>query len=367
MTAAEPAPRPGIVMVTGMIAKTLRILGVVFALVLLLVAYNVLRHLVFWGTTETVTFDSGEISLVGTFAKPDGEGPFPAVVVLLGSGPETRSGPAYRINAANMLRHGFAVLIFDKRGSGDSGGTFETATFAEFAADAKAAVHYLAGRKDVNENEIGLLANSESGWYSAQVAAETQQVAFVINRVGPPLPWRDTVIWEVRNELMDTGIAEPDIETLLAATERRWRFYAKVGNDPSLSDDPEREAINAELAHLRRSVPLADEVLPEKVRNYDADFYRSYAIDATYDPDLFLRQLDIPLLYVFGGRDVNVPTERSVAYLELLRTDYSGIIDIKVYPQLGHSMATWNGVFHGGYPPDYLSYVGKWAQSHIAR
>ena len=354
-------------MVTGTIARSLRILGLVFALVLLLVAYNVVRHLVFWGATETVTFYSGDISLVGTFAKPDGDGPFPAVVVLLGSGTETRSGPAYRINAANMLRHGFAVLIFDKRGSGDSGGIFETATFAEFADDAKAAVHYLAGRKDINENKIGLFANSESGWYSAQVAAETQQVAFIINRVGPPLPWLDTVTWEVRNELTDKGIAEPDIETLLAAAERRWRFYAKVGNDPSLFDDPEREMINAELLHLRRSVPLADEVLPEKVRDYDADFYRSYAIDATYDPDFYLRQIDIPLLYIFGGRDVNVPTEKSVVYLETLKSDYSGTIDIKVYRQLGHSLATWNGVFHAGYPPDYLSYVGTWARSHVAR
>ena len=110
---------------------------------------------------------------------------------------------------------------------------------------------------------------------------------------------------------------------------------------------------------------LANEVLPEKVRDYDADFYRSYAIDANYDPDIYLRQIDIPLLYVFGGRDVNVPTDESVAYLESLKSDYTGLIDIRVYPQLGHSMATWKGVFHGGYPPDYLSFVGEWAQSHI--
>ncbi len=346
-----------------MLKKSLQTLGVVVAIALLLLAFNVLRHLVFWGSTETVAFDSTDVSLVGTFAKPGGNGPFPAVVVLLGSGPETRRGPAYRVNAANMLRHGFAVLIFDKRGSGDSGGVYDTATFAEFAEDAKAAVRYLVSREDVIESEIGLVTNSESGWYSAQVAAETQQVAFIINRVGPPLPWLDTVLWEVRNEFVEAGIAETDLERLLAATERRWRFYAEVGNEPALFDGPEREAINAELADLRRSVPLASEVMPEKVRDYDADFYRSYAIDATYDPDTYLRQIDIPLLYVFGGRDVNIPTRESVAYLESLQSDYSGLIDIRVYPELGHSMATWKGVFHGGYPPDYLSFAGEWAQS----
>ena len=352
---------------TSKFAKSLRFLGLVITPVLLLVVFNATRHLVYWGSTETVTFVSGGTTLVGTFAKPDGEGPFPAVAILLGSGPETRNGPAYRINATNLLRHGFAVLIFDKRGSGDSEGLFETATFADFADDAAAAVRYLASRDDVNSSEIGLLTNSESGWYSAQVAAETKRVAFIINRVGPPLSWVDTVSWEVRNEFVKAGVAETDLEPLLAITKRRWHFYAEVGKDPGLFDSPDREAINAELSHLRQTVPVANEVLPEKVRDYDADFYRSYAVDATYDPDIYLRQIDIPLLYIFGGRDINVPTEKSVAYLEALKQDYAGTIDILIYPQLGHSMATWRGIFHGGYPSDYLDYVGEWAQSHISQ
>jgi pimeloyl-ACP methyl ester carboxylesterase len=349
-----------------LMAKFLKVIGAAVALILLLLFYNVARHLVFWGPTETVTFESGGTSLVGTLAKPRGSGLFPAVIVLLGSGPETRNGPGYRINAKNMLRHGFAVLIFDKRGSGDSGGDLDTATFADFAADAEAAVRYLASRDDIDGDAIGLLANSESGWYSAEVAADTRKVAFIINRVGPPLPWIDTVSWEVRNEFVDAGIAEADIESLLAVTERRWRFYAAAGKNPELAAGTERQAIDAEIARLRQSVPHADEVLPEKVRDYDPDFYRSYAIDATYDPDIYLRQIDIPLLYVFGGRDVNIPTARSVEYLELLKNDYRGTVDIRVYPKLGHPLATWRGVFHGGYPPDYLSFSGEWAQSQLS-
>lgn len=346
-------------------AKILKVIGGAVALVLVLLSYNAARHLVFWGPTETVAFENQGTSLIGTLAKPGGSAPFPAVIVLLGSGPETRNGPAYRINAKNMLRHGFAVLIFDKRGSGDSAGDLEKATFADFAADAKAAVRYLASRDDIDADRIGLLTNSESGWYSAEVAADTQKVAFIINRVGPPLPWIDTVSWEVRNEFIDAGVAEADIESLLAVTERRWRFYAEAGKNPELADGAERQAIDAEIARLRQSVPHADEVLPEKVRDYDADFYRGYAIDATYDPDIYLRKIDIPLLYVFGGRDVNVPTTRSVEYLESLKSDYRGSIDIRVYPTLGHPLATWRGVFHGGYPPDYLSFSGEWARSQI--
>ena len=80
-----------------------------------------------------------------------------------------------------------------------------------------------------------------------------------------------------------------------------------------------------------------------------------------------MRKIDIPLLYVFGGRDVNIPTERSVEFLEAFRSEYGGTLDIHVYPELGHPMATWRGILHGGYPPDYLAYVGKWAQEKVIR
>ena len=348
-------------------ANVLKIVGATLVMAVLLVIYNVLVHLVFWGPKETVSISSGDVSIACTFAKPGKEGVFPAVVVLLGSGPETRSGPAYRLNASNMLRHGFAILICDKRGAGDSGGDFDTATFYEFASDAKASVGHLASRPDVDATRIGLLANSESGWFSAQIAAETGQVAFIINRVGPPLPWIDTVLWEVRNEFLDAGVAESDVDQLLAISERRWRYYVATANNPLLAEGPELAAINAELERLRKNVPIADQVLPERAREYDADFYRRFSIDAAHVPAEQLRQIDIPLLYVFGGRDVNIPTERSVEFLEAFKNEYGGTIDIHVYPELGHSMATWRGMFHGGYPPDYLAYVGKWAQEKVSR
>ncbi len=345
---------------TSKIVKALAILGLV---VVTLVAYNVLRHLVIWAPVESVSFDSDGETISCTFAKPGEDGRFPAVLQLLGSGPENSSGPGYRISVNNALRYGFAVLVCDKRGVAESSGDSDTATFAEFAADAKNAILYLAGRPDVDPTRIGLSTTSESGWYAPQVAVETGQVAFIANRVGPPLSWMDTVLWEVRNEFLDAGVDESHLAPVLEITERRWRFYADVGENPELSDGPERAAIDAELHRLRNEIPFADEMLPEKAAAYDPDFYRSYAVDASYDPAQYLRQLDVPLFYVFGGADVNIPTEQSVAFLEDFRKEYRGTIDVHVYPGLDHPMATWRGFLHGGYPPDYLSRVGEWMQS----
>ncbi len=339
----------------------LKVISAVLALVAALVIYNGLRHLVYWGHEETVSFDNGGITVGCTLVKPGEEGTYPAVLELLGSGQESTSGPGYRINASNMLRHGFAVMLCDKRGVGTTGGDYASATFAEFASDSAAAVRYLAGRDDIDAARIGILTNSESGWYAPQVAAESGAVAFIANRVGPPLSWMDTVSWEVRNEFIQAGAREEDLDTLIEATQRRWRYYISVGNNPELEFGAERDAINKELALLRQSIPNADALLPEKLGDHDATFYRSYAIDAAYDPAVYLRQLDIPLLYVFGGIDVNVPTEASITFLNAFRDEYAATIDVRVYPDLGHPMATWRGALHGGYPPDYLSFIGEWA------
>ena len=344
------------------IAKTI---GVLLTLVLTLVAYNVLRHLVYWGATEDVSIASEGASLACTFSKPGDAGPYPAVLELLGSGPETRGGPGYRVNANNMLRHGFAILICDKRGSGDSTGDFKKATFEQFAEDAAASVHYLAQRQDVRPGRIGLFTNSESGWYAPQVATETGQVAFIINRVGPPLPWLDTVLWEVRNEFLDVEISKADLPPLLAITEQRWRFYIDVHKGTQLAEGSAREAIDAELANLRQTVPNAAEALPTQVMDYDADTYRSFAVDASYVPEHYLRQIEIPLLYVFGGTDVNVPTEQSLAFLEQFELEYRSTIDTVLSPDLGHSLVTWRGLLHVGYPPDFMHQVGEWAQQVV--
>ena len=121
-----------------------------FALLAALVIFNISRHLVFWSPTEDITFRGGSFEMSGTLIKPSEEGRFPAVIVLHGSGPESRDGPAYKVIATTLVRNGFAVLLYDKRGVGNSGGDFESALYSDFIEDAIAAVRYhratVAGR-----------------------------------------------------------------------------------------------------------------------------------------------------------------------------------------------------------------------------
>ncbi|TVQ46533.1 MAG: hypothetical protein EA362_07505 [Saprospirales bacterium] len=89
-----------------------------------------------------------DIRLEGTLTIPEGEGPFPLVVLITGSGPHDRNSEIlghrpFLVIADYLSRHGIAVFRYDERGVGVSEGDFSKATTADFAADAKAAIEML--------------------------------------------------------------------------------------------------------------------------------------------------------------------------------------------------------------------------------
>ena len=336
-----------------------------FALLAAVFIFNLTRYLMFLTPTEEVTFRSAGFEISGVLVKPAEVGVFPAVVILHGSGPESLSDPAYKATANTLVRAGFAVLLYDKRGVGKSGGDFDSALYSDFVDDAVEAVRYLRHREDVDANRIGLFGNSESGWFTPEIAYRSGNIAFIFNRVGPPLPWINTVLWEVRNEFLDAGVAEADIEKLLDITERRWSYYTAAGLDPSLAEGPVRDAINADLTALRASVPLADQVLPERLRPYEMEFYSDFSADASYDPGPFLRLIDVPMFYAFGENDVNVPTEQCVEYLEVLREEYGKNIEYMVFEGVGHPLANWSGILTAGYVPSYIETVETWTAEQV--
>ena len=337
----------------------------IVSLVAMLALYNVTRHLVYWSPSEEVSFTSGDIQLAGTFVKPFNDGVFPAIILLHGSGPEKRSDPPTRAVVNTLVRNGFAVLLYDKRGVGASGGDFNTARYRDFINDAIAAVNYLSNRADIDSESIGLYTVSESGWFAPEIAMRTQRIAFIFNKVGPPLSWVDTVQWEVRNDYLADGIAESDVQKLVDLALRRWAYYQAAVADPQLATGPERDAINRQIAKLRGEIPMADQVLAEELRPYDVESYEEFAADSSYDPSPFLSEIDIPMYYTFGELDINIPTRRSVAVLEALVEEQGKDIVITVYPDVGHGLATWKGLLSVGFVPGYLDTLATWTVEQV--
>ncbi len=192
---------------------------------------------------------SDDVVLRGSLLLPAGEGPFPAVVGLVGSG-------AYSYRDAwvdghwefwkeltdELLDQNFAVLLFDKRGVQKSDGTWETRALQQRADDALAAVRFLKGRGEIDPGHIGLAGQSQGGWV-AQIgaAAYPEEVAFLITFAGPSIPVLEQVADDRESELRCEGKSEEAIikkrVRYLRNIERFPRGHLKVIKDYDPRDD----------------------------------------------------------------------------------------------------------------------------------
>jgi uncharacterized protein len=136
------------------------------------------------------SFQNGDVRLAFTLELPSGPGPFPAIVAGHGSGKLTRQDVAWF--ASQWTRLGFAVLRFDKRGAGESTGTYvfvgtndSPVVFPELASDIAAGVRFLRTRPEIDPKRIGLSGWSQAGWILPHAARELGDVRFLVLYSGP--------------------------------------------------------------------------------------------------------------------------------------------------------------------------------------
>lgn len=127
---------------------------------------------------DGIVIPSGQVKLVADFTAPEGRGPFPAVVIIPGAGPQTRMGFAMMADA--LKAQGIGVLRYDKRGCGSSTGDLSTATLGELTDDAIAVTAYLRTRSDVNQKRMALIGLSQGGAIVPMIAVKNRAIAAVV-------------------------------------------------------------------------------------------------------------------------------------------------------------------------------------------
>jgi pimeloyl-ACP methyl ester carboxylesterase len=240
---------------------------------------------------DDVSFQSGDITLVGRLDLPEGDGPFPAIVWVHGSGRSTRT-EAQRLT--NLLTaNGFAVLRYDKRGVGQSGGRYTNISpgnsieqLGLLAQDAAAAVDFAASRPEIDTLHIGLFGSSQAGWIIPQAANLTENAKLAVILVGPAV---------------SVGVEN---------------MYSNLTNE--------------------NSATITDERLAE-LSNELAAFHSTPG----FDPRESIAAMSIPALWVLGLRDASIPTVETAAILEEIRAAGGHDFDIHVYPNGTHSLADW--------------------------
>jgi dienelactone hydrolase len=244
---------------------------------------------------EEVRFRNGEIELAGTLLLPDGPGPHRAVVFLHGSGPEGRWASTYL--ARRVVRGGTAALIWDKRGVGESQGSWQEAGFEDQAGDVAAAVALLRSHPAIDAGRVGIHGHSQGGTL-APLAAVRSSAAFVIGSAASGLPMDEVEVFSVGNFV--------GIPSLSGEEARLARAYVEALVDVAYHG-ANRDSLDAITERARGHEWFFE---PPPVEDPYWAFSRRIA---EYDPIVWWRRVDVPVLLVYGSADERVPVEPSVA------------------------------------------------------
>jgi len=262
-----------------------------------------------WIRSQDVLLHSGGVTLAATLALPRWkQGPFPAMVIVHGSGPTRRRDQ--RGYVRRLVPHGIAVLLYDKRGVGASGGTYGVVGVSDseerigrLADDAVAAASWLKGHAEIDPQRIGLLGGSQAGWIMPLAASRSEAVRFVVSISGPAV----TVGQEI--------------------------YYSRLtGSDPGTYVD------------------LSDGEIQRRMAEFDGPH--------GYDPAPALEAMKVPSLWILGGQDRSVPTELTVRALQALKERRPGQFEFHVFPQGNHAIRD----AHTGRSIDYWVPIHRWLQ-----
>ena len=264
-----------------------------------------------------VRFRSGAAVLSGTLTLPASRGPHPAVAFVAGSGETWR---AYLPELQELfVRNGIAVLAYDKRGIGHSGGTYPgesptAATIDVLARDASAAVRFLAEQPEIDHARIGFAGHSQAGWIMPLAASRTPAVRFLVGFSGP-------------------AVTADEVDL--------YQNLTGAGDRPQGQSD---SAIDAQvIAAGRHGV----------------------------DPMPSIRKLRIPALWVYAGRDEQVPTRLSIIRLEPVAREPGRDFSIRVFPNANHALVetktglTSEMLHSDRFAPGMFAFVRTWLRAHV--
>lgn len=284
------------------------------------------------------------VRLAGTLTLPQGEGPFPAVLLITGSGAQDRDETIlghkpFWVLADALSRRGVAVLRLDDRGVGGSTAATEEPTVGEpttgeLAGDAAAAFAWLAGRGGIDPVRVGLIGHSEGGTIAPLVARADPRVAFIIMIAGPTAPGGDILTQQSRRLLAASG--DPNAAAKVAL---QGRIMAAIA--AHADDEP---AATAAVAELLRADGVPEERVAVISSNAGGRWFRWFV---SHDPRPVLAGLRMPVLALYGGKDVQVDADQNAGALR----ETSPTAEIVVMPDLNHLMQT----AETGLPDEYAA------------
>ena len=282
--------------------------------------------------TENIAFRSADgTELHGTVYVPAEASGAPrqraATVMVHGSGPQDRDGYAsiIAVMADELAANGRIVLTFDKRGSGQSAGDGNRASFNTLAEDAIAAMQALAARDDVDPARIGLAGSSQAGWVAAHAVQKSAAVADVLllGAAGSAMTVIEQNLYNTEVRMRCAGLTPADIDLALNQQKAFFAFLSDPAKAPALDD----------LTRSGAARPgLSDWLFPDSASTDRAGGQWFTVLDPDFDPRPAWRAFTGRKLFLFSQHDDSTPTSLA---MERSRDDGAQVVLLPEAQHLG--------------------------------
>jgi dienelactone hydrolase len=294
---------------------------------------------------QPLTLTNGKFELPGTLTVPVGEGPFPAVVLLQGSGPQDQDetiGPnrPFKDLAWGLASRGIVVFRYVKRtkkyGVQSSDDPVRLTVEDETISDARAAVALVATQAKVDPKQVYLLGHSLGAFLAPRIAAGDTQIAGIVMLAANARPLEKVVLEQIHYLAAMSGTPTEAEQKKIDAAE-----------------DGAKQIENADLKPGDRIVFLG------------ATMYGAYWLDLrAYEPLKTAAKLKIPIYIAQGGRDYQVTSSNFQAWSDSLANNRN--VTLRIYPDLDHLFMHGTGASK---PSDYarLDHVSQEVVENIAR
>jgi pimeloyl-ACP methyl ester carboxylesterase len=320
-----------------------------------------------------VAYENNGIKLAGTLTVPRGAGPFPAAVLITGSGPQDRDEALFGhkpfwVIADHLTRHGIAVLRLDDRGVGQSTGNSTMIGVEEMAGDVLAGVHFMKSRKEIDGGRIGLIGHSEGGIVGPLAASQSPDVAFVVMLAGTGVNGEQVLY--LQSEMVIRSMGGGDA----AVKQNRKLQELLFGVLHQEKDEKDRQVMIQKFRDAWKADRGAD--APKEMEAQFAGITSPEMMSfVLFDPAEALRKVKVPVLAMNGSRDVQVPPVQNLpAIVSALTAAGNPDVTAIELPGLNHLFQhcktcapTEYGVLEETFSYEALEIMTDWITRHMGK
>jgi uncharacterized protein len=324
--------------------------------------------------SEDIKFinEKAGIKLAGTLTIPEGDGPFPAVILITGSGSQNRNEELmghkpFWVIADHLSRNGIAVLRYDDRGVGQSQNSSSPSTSADFATDVESAFVFLKTNPKIKFNAIGLAGHSEGGLIAPMVAAANNKIAFIISLAGTGVTGEQILDRQNYDLSRVSGMGEKELKAAMSMSKKLYAVLKKEQDNKKATE--QMTAIVKKAMLKQKTSPeemkSALEGFPASAATLTSPWYRYFLVT---NPADYWKKVKCPVLALNGEKDLQVASDINLPAIEkALKSGGNKAVTTIKLPELNHlfqhcktGMPAEYGEIEETFSPEVLKIMADW-------